>query len=73
MNPSDNFSSEDAQWHHLETTLATAEKQLGELSAQLKADQRSRQGAEERLQIIILTCHPERYRALDTAEFFELK
>ncbi len=25
------------------------------------------------LQIIILTCHPERYRALDTAEVFELK
>lgn len=27
----------------------------------------------ERLQIIILTCHPERYRALEGAEFFELK
>ena len=26
----------------------------------------------DRLQIIILTCHPERYRALDGAEFFEL-
>ncbi|MBC2601013.1 AAA family ATPase [Puniceicoccus vermicola] len=26
----------------------------------------------DRLQIIILTCHPERYRALDKAEFFEL-
>lgn len=27
----------------------------------------------DRLQIIILTCHPERYRALEEAEFFELK
>jgi uncharacterized protein YhaN len=27
----------------------------------------------DRLQIIILTCHPERYRALEGAEFFELK
>ena len=27
----------------------------------------------DRLQIIILTCHPERYRALDGAEPFELK
>lgn len=27
----------------------------------------------DRLQIIILTCHPERYRALEQAEFFELK
>lgn len=27
----------------------------------------------DRLQIVILTCHPERYRALDSAEFFELK
>lgn len=26
----------------------------------------------DRLQIVILTCHPERYRALDGAEFFEL-
>ena len=26
----------------------------------------------ERLQIVILTCHPERYRALEGAEFFEL-
>lgn len=27
----------------------------------------------ERLQIVILTCHPERYRALEGAGFFELK
>ncbi len=27
----------------------------------------------DHLQIIIRTCHPERYRALDTAEFFELR
>ncbi|WP_269526420.1 AAA family ATPase [Coraliomargarita parva] len=27
----------------------------------------------DRLQIIILTCHPERYRALEEAKFFELK
>ena len=27
----------------------------------------------DNLQIIILTCHPERYKPLDTAEFFELK
>jgi ABC-type phosphate transport system ATPase subunit len=27
----------------------------------------------DRLQIIILTCHPERYRALEDAAFFELR
>jgi len=29
--------------------------------------------ATERLQIVILTCHPERYRALEDAKFFELE
>jgi uncharacterized protein YhaN len=27
----------------------------------------------EHLQILILTCHPERYRALAGAEFFDLE
>jgi hypothetical protein len=27
----------------------------------------------ERLQILILTCHPERYRAVIGAEFFDLE
>lgn len=27
----------------------------------------------DHLQIMILTCHPKRYRSLDTAEFFEIK
>jgi hypothetical protein len=27
----------------------------------------------DHLQIVILTCHPERYRALDKAQFFDLQ
>jgi hypothetical protein len=29
--------------------------------------------AAQDLQILILTCHPERYRALKTARFFDLE
>jgi hypothetical protein len=29
--------------------------------------------AASRLQIVILTCHPERYRALEAAAFFDLR
>jgi hypothetical protein len=27
----------------------------------------------DRLQIVILTCHPERYRGLEEAKFFDLQ
>jgi len=29
--------------------------------------------AAERFQIVLLTCHPERYRGLPNAEFFDLE
>jgi uncharacterized protein YhaN len=29
--------------------------------------------AAQRLQVLIITCHPERYRGLDGAQFFDLE
>ena len=65
----------------LADVLAKDHKQLVVLDDVLNATDSGRlarllsliEEASERLQIIILTCHPERYRALEKAEFFELR
>ncbi len=61
--------------------LAKAERQLVVLDDVLNATDTGRlarlltllEEAAESLQILILTCHPERYRALEKAEFFDLQ
>ncbi|HUF61031.1 MAG TPA: AAA family ATPase [Verrucomicrobiales bacterium] len=61
--------------------LAQNERQLVVLDDVLNATDTGRlarvldllEDAAEHLQIVILTCHPERYRALNGAEFLELK
>ena len=65
----------------LASVLAKEQRQLVVLDDVLNATDFARHArllnlleeSSDHLQIIILTCHPERYRALDTAEFFELK
>ena len=61
--------------------LAKKERQLVVLDDVLNATDTARlarmlsllEEASERLQIVILTCHPERYRALESAKFFDLQ
>jgi uncharacterized protein YhaN len=61
--------------------LARKERQLVVLDDVLNATDTARlarmltllEEASERLQIVILTCHPERYRALESAKFFDLQ
>jgi len=61
--------------------LAKSERQLGVLDDVLTATDTGRlvrlltvlEEAADHLQIVILTCHPERYRALEKAEFFDLQ
>jgi uncharacterized protein YhaN len=61
--------------------LARKERQLVVLDDVLNATDTARlarmlsllEEASERLQIVILTCHPERYRALEAAKFFDLQ
>jgi hypothetical protein len=61
--------------------LAKDERQLVVLDDVLNATDTSRlarvltvlEESADRLQIVILTCHPERYRALEKAQFFDLK
>jgi uncharacterized protein YhaN len=61
--------------------LAKDERQLVVLDDVLNATDTGRlarvltllQDSADRLQIVILTCHPERYRGLEEAKFFELQ
>ena len=61
--------------------LAKDERQLVVLDDVLNATDSGRlarvltllEEAADRLQIVILTCHPERYRALEAATFFDLR
>jgi uncharacterized protein YhaN len=61
--------------------LAASERQLVVLDDVLNATDTGRlsrvlhllEEASDRLQIVILTCHQERYRALDQADFFDLQ
>ena len=61
--------------------LARKERQLVVLDDVLNATDTARlarmltllEEASDRLQIVILTCHPERYRALESAKFFDLQ
>ncbi len=83
----DNFSGGEQEQLFLVCRLALAEvlarqeRQLVVLDDVLNATDTGRlarvlallEDAAEHLQIVILTCHPERYRALNGAEFFELK
>jgi len=65
----------------LADVLAKEERQLVVLDDVLNATDAGRlarllnllEEVSDRLQIIILTCHPERYRGLEQATFFELK
>lgn len=85
--PLQNLSSGEQEQLYLVARLALADvlaknqRQLVVLDDVLNATDSARlarlltlmEEVSERLQIIILTCHPERYRALEGAEFFELK
>ena len=61
--------------------LAKDERQLVVLDDVLNATDTGRlarllvllEEASDKLQVVILTCHPERYRALDGAAFFNLE
>jgi len=61
--------------------LAKEERQLVVLDDVLNATDAGRlarvlgvlEDCSERLQIVVLTCHPERYRGLETARFIDLK
>lgn len=61
--------------------LAREERQLVVLDDVLNATDAGRlarvlgllEESSERLQIVILTCHPERYRGLEAARFIDLK
>jgi len=65
----------------LASVLAKEQRQLVVLDDVLNATDSGRHArvlnlleeSSDHLEIIILTCHPERYRALDTAEFVEQK
>jgi hypothetical protein len=39
----------------------------------LAAARRVMEEAAQRLQVLVITCHPERYRGLDGAQFFDLE
>ena len=83
----DNLSGGEQEQLYLATRLALAEvlakdeRQMVVLDDVLTATDAGRlarvmtllEEAAQRLQILILTCHPERYRALAGAEFFDLE
>jgi uncharacterized protein YhaN len=82
-----NLSGGEQEQLYLATRLALAEvlakdeRQMVVLDDVLNATDTGRlarvmtvlEEATEQLQILILTCHPERYRALAEAEFFDLE
>ena len=65
----------------LAEVLAKAERQLVVLDDVLTATDTGRlarvltvlEETAQRLQVLIITCHPERYRGLDSAQFFDLE
>jgi uncharacterized protein YhaN len=83
----DNLSGGEQEQLYLATRLALAEvlgreeRQLVVLDDVLTATDAGRlarvmnvlEEAAQRLQILILTCHPERYRGLKRAAFFDLE
>jgi DNA repair exonuclease SbcCD ATPase subunit len=83
----DNFSGGEQEQLYLATRLALAdvlardERQLVVLDDVLTATDAGRlarvmvilEEAAQRLQILVLTCHPERYRGLKEASFFDLE
>jgi len=85
--PLDNLSGGEQEQLYLATRLALAqalrkgERQLVVLDDVLTASDSGRlarvmnvlKEAAQDLQILILTCHPERYRALKSAKFFDLE
>lgn len=85
--PLDSLSGGEKEQVHLATRLALAEvlakdeRQLVVLDDVLMATDTGRlarvlpilEEAAQRLQVLVLTCHPERYRALDDARFFDLE
>jgi DNA repair exonuclease SbcCD ATPase subunit len=85
--PLDNLSGGEQEQLYLATRLALAhalrkdERQLVVLDDVLTASDAGRlarvmnvlEEAAQDLQILILTCHPERYRALKTGHFFDLE
>lgn len=85
--PLDSLSGGEKEQIHLATRLALAgvlaknERQLVVLDDVLTATDAGRlarvlsiiEEAAERLQVLVLTCHPERYRGLDGARFFDLE
>jgi hypothetical protein len=85
--PVENVSGGEQEQLHLATRLALAEvlakdeRQLVVLDDVLLATDTGRmarvlrvlEDAAQRLQVLILTCHPERYRALDGANFVDLE
>lgn len=85
--PLDNVSGGEREQIYLVTRLALAEvlakeeRQLVVLDDVLTATDAPRlarimtilEEATQSLQILIITCHPERYRGLDGAEFFDLE
>ena len=85
--PLDNLSGGEQEQLYLATRLALAEvlgkeeRQLVVLDDVLTATDAGRlarimnvlEDAAERLQILVLTCHPERYRGLQHALFFDLE
>lgn len=85
--PLDSLSGGEKEQIHLATRLALAgvlaknERHLVVLDDVLTATDAGRlarvlsiiEEAAERLQVLVLTCHPERYRGLDGARFFDLE
>jgi recombinational DNA repair ATPase RecF len=85
--PVDELSGGEKEQVHLAVRLALAEvlskdeRHLSVLDDVLTATDTSRlariltilEEAAQRLQLLILTCHPERYRGLADAEFFDLE
>ena len=85
--PLDNVSGGEREQIYLATRLALAEvlakdeHQLVVLDDVLTATDAGRlarvmtvlEEAAQRLQILVITCHPERYRGLDGAQFFDLE
>lgn len=85
--PLDSLSGGEKEQIHLATRLALAgvlaknERQLVVLDDVLTATDAGRlarvlsiiEEVAERLQVLVLTCHPERYRGLEGARFFDLE
>lgn len=85
--PLDSLSGGEKEQIYMATRLALAEvlardaRQLVVLDDVLSATDAGRMArvlsileeAAQRLQVLVLTCHPERYRALDDARFFDLE